>query len=307
MIGRIHKVLVWRTAAAVLCFELAAAMVPGQTAGPASAAAADPALDMAQNLVGKALILRGFYAASDLNYDAEGRIQGAPKVEDWTLCGVNIGTARRKGAHEIDLDGVRVAIKYNQEAHQFERHPQKNEAVHISIATTTPVSAGPAGADDAAILQRAFAAIFSVGIDPALQRAVPTFWQHYFDTGLAWGKDELSDVRIVTPGQTGPGAPTAEEMKSFVNPVAEHRENAKFTDLAVRDKVTGEIELKMVVDAEGIPRRIAIVRPIGYGLDARAVETVAKWRFRPGTLEGKPVAATIIVREQFDVPATGHP
>jgi hypothetical protein len=41
-------------------------------------------------------------------------------------------------------------------------------------------------------LETAFAAIFSVGIDPGLQRAMPDYWRRYFDPTLAWLQDALS-------------------------------------------------------------------------------------------------------------------
>ena len=55
----------------------------------------------------------------------------------------------------------------------------------------------------------------------------------------------------------------------------------------------------MVVDAEGVPQRIVIARPLGYGLDARAVEAVAKWRFTPAMREGRPVAVSLVVNYDF--------
>ena len=71
-----------------------------------------------------------------------------------------------------------------------------------------------------------------------------------------------------------------------------------------RDKVRGPVRLRMVVDAGGVPHRIAIVQPLGYGLDASAVEAMAKWRFDPAMREGQAVAAGVVVQEQFEfVPA----
>jgi len=55
----------------------------------------------------------------------------------------------------------------------------------------------------------------------------------------------------------------------------------------------------MVVDLEGKPRHIVIVQPLGYGLDARAVEAAAKFRFTPATIRGKPVASTVLMSQDF--------
>jgi hypothetical protein len=52
-----------------------AGMVWGQ--GPATGVGSvDKEMEIAGTLVGKALFLRGFYLANDLNYDSDGRVQG---------------------------------------------------------------------------------------------------------------------------------------------------------------------------------------------------------------------------------------
>jgi protein TonB len=57
------------------------------------------------------------------------------------------------------------------------------------------------------------------------------------------------------------------------------------------------VVLYVVVDEKGQPRDLRVVRPLGLGLDEKAIEAVMKWKFRPGFKEGKavPVAATIEV------------
>jgi len=56
----------------------------------------------------------------------------------------------------------------------------------------------------------------------------------------------------------------------------------------------------LVVDPEGVPRRITIRQPLGYGLDARVAEMLARYRFHPGTIAGKTVAVEIIFNQVFD-------
>ena len=36
-----------------------------------------------------------------------------------------------------------------------------------------------------------------------------------------------------------------------------------------------------------------------YGLDAQAVTAMKKWRFKPGTKDGKPVAVEVMVEMSF--------
>jgi TonB family protein len=54
-------------------------------------------------------------------------------------------------------------------------------------------------------------------------------------------------------------------------------------------KLEGSVLLSLVVGADGRPRDIQVVRPLGLGLDESAVENVRAWQFKPGTKEGVPV------------------
>lgn len=250
----------------------------------------DASLQAAETLVGKALFLRGFYLSNELTYDASGRVQGAPKVGDWTVAAVNVLKVERQGTGEIELDGVRVAIRYNGDNHEFQRHPFNDEKMRLIVAD----------AGDVKKLEAAFAAMFSVGIDLGLQRAMPDYWQHYFDPTLAWPQDALDGQPIYAMYGV------ANQAKDVIVPKVERRAEAKYSDFAARDKVQGTLQLRVVVDASGVPRRITVAGPLGYGLDASAVEAVTKWRFAPGTRDGSAVATGVVVEQQFSLVNTPH-
>jgi protein TonB len=81
------------------------------------------------------------------------------------------------------------------------------------------------------------------------------------------------------------------------NPVPTYRPDPEYSDEARKARWQGTVLLELVVDEKGMPRDIHIKQSLGLGLDEEAVKTVAKWRFKPGTKDGKPVAvmATISV------------
>src|SRR5690348_6120263 len=60
-------------------------------------------------------------------------------------------------------------------------------------------------------------------------------------------------------------------------------------------KLQGTVVLRLVVDENGEPRDITIVSPLGLGLDQQAVEAVKRWRFQPGSRDGKPAALAVTV------------
>src|ERR1700733_3968273 len=57
--------------------------------------------------------------------------------------------------------------------------------------------------------------------------------------------------------------------------------------------IAGMELLRTVVDSTGVPRQIVIARPIGFGLDEKAVEAVKNSHFRPATANGQPVPVVV--------------
>ncbi|HMG85430.1 MAG TPA: energy transducer TonB [Terracidiphilus sp.] len=68
----------------------------------------------------------------------------------------------------------------------------------------------------------------------------------------------------------------------------------QMSDPYVSDHCTGDqqgkISFSLIVDAGGTPRNIFFLQPLGNDLDVLALRHVAEDRFKPGTLNGQPVA-----------------
>lgn len=73
----------------------------------------------------------------------------------------------------------------------------------------------------------------------------------------------------------------------------------EYSEEARKAKYSGSVLLSIVVDSSGLPRDIKVVRPLGLGLDQKAIEAVMKWRFRPGMKGGRPVAVQAQVEVSF--------
>jgi protein TonB len=63
-----------------------------------------------------------------------------------------------------------------------------------------------------------------------------------------------------------------------------------YTEDARRAGIQGVVILEAVVDAEGSVRNVKILKGLPMGLEQAAVDAVKKWKFKPATLNGKPVA-----------------
>jgi protein TonB len=82
-------------------------------------------------------------------------------------------------------------------------------------------------------------------------------------------------------------------------PVLISKVEPEYSEEARRAKFSGSVLLSVVVDVNGIPRDIRVVRTLGLGLDEKAIEAVQRWRFRPGMRRGKAVAVQALVDVSF--------
>ncbi len=73
----------------------------------------------------------------------------------------------------------------------------------------------------------------------------------------------------------------------------------EYSEEARKAKFQGTVLLSVIVDEKGNPRDLRVVRPLGLGLDEKALEAVMKWRFRPGLKDGRAVAVSAYVEVNF--------
>jgi protein TonB len=75
----------------------------------------------------------------------------------------------------------------------------------------------------------------------------------------------------------------------------------EFSDEARRAKYQGVCVVSLIVDAQGNPQRVQVVRHLGMGLDEKAVEAVKQYKFKPATLQGKPVPVEVNIEVNFRI------
>lgn len=73
----------------------------------------------------------------------------------------------------------------------------------------------------------------------------------------------------------------------------------EYSEEARKAKHQGTVVLYIVVDEKGMPQNLRVIRPIGLGLDEKAIEAVQKWRFKPGLKDGRPVAVAATIEVNF--------
>jgi TonB family protein len=73
----------------------------------------------------------------------------------------------------------------------------------------------------------------------------------------------------------------------------------EYSEEARKAKFQGTVVLFVVVDEKGNPRDLKVIRPLGLGLDQKAIEAVEKWRFKPGMKDGRAVAVQATIEVNF--------
>jgi TonB family protein len=82
-------------------------------------------------------------------------------------------------------------------------------------------------------------------------------------------------------------------------PVATYTPAAQYSEQARKAKFNGIVIVSILITEEGIPIDPQITRPVGMGLDEKAIESVLQYRFTPAMKDGAPVEACISVEVNF--------
>ena len=82
-------------------------------------------------------------------------------------------------------------------------------------------------------------------------------------------------------------------------PRAIYTPDPAYSEQARSDKFQGRCVLGVVIGPDGKPYDVKVSKPLGEGLDAKAVEAVQQWRFDPATKDGQPVAVAINIEVSF--------
>jgi periplasmic protein TonB len=94
---------------------------------------------------------------------------------------------------------------------------------------------------------------------------------------------------------TGPYTPGG----NVIAPQALYRPEPGYTEEARKARTQGIVILEMVVDERGEVRDVKVIKPLPNGLDQEAVKAVRMWKYKPGTLNGRPVPVIFNVSVSF--------
>lgn len=82
-------------------------------------------------------------------------------------------------------------------------------------------------------------------------------------------------------------------------PVPIYKPEPMYSEEARKAKYQGTVVLMIIVDVQGNVTDAHVVKPLGMGLDEKALETVRTWKFKPAMRGGVPVPVRVAVEVQF--------
>ncbi len=319
-------------ATALFCLVFTPFLDGQQTAAPvAPAPAAVVALSaspltedaLRARYVGKFIFLRESFLGDDLSFDINGKVNGSPATGSFTLSALKINKvklSKRKLEIEADRYGLHFlsAVPYEDNSKSFDKVKISKKPVHISIdrevivtpkvkkekekkqvadapkpATNAPAVESVSPEHSSMLMSKALDSVFAGDIDPKMLSRLPDYWQEYFTSQSQHRSFMPSDAAIKMVGE----GVTAPKVLNTIDPTS--------NEYAQQFGIAGMDVLRTVVDATGVPRQIAIDRPIGFGLDERAVDAVRNSRFRPATLNGQAVPVVIDLVVTFRIYSSG--
>jgi TonB family protein len=80
-------------------------------------------------------------------------------------------------------------------------------------------------------------------------------------------------------------------------------EEAVYKEAARRAGIAGIVILEAVIDEQGNVTKPRVLKGLPMGLDLAAVEAVETWKFKPATLDGRPVPVYYVVTVNFQLKA----
>jgi TonB family protein len=117
-----------------------------------------------------------------------------------------------------------------------------------------------------------------------------------------FGQNTSTDVTAVpSTSQTGTtqAAGVLHVGGSVTPPRTVYSPEPEYTEQARKSHLQGACTLGLIVEMDGHPSHIRVLKSIGMGLDENAIAAVQKWKFEPATKDGHAVRVEIAIQVDF--------
>ncbi len=139
------------------------------------------------------------------------------------------------------------------------------------------------------LLRDALDNVFAQGFDSRQMESMPNFWKLYYAAAAAKTDYQPTDPAVLRQSMVDKKARLVSAFEPLSNQYAQDH------------GVAGMCLYHVVIGPDGKPGEIAVARPIGFGLDENAVDTIRKATFEPATKDGKPVPVMLDLVVEFRI------
>jgi TonB family protein len=246
----------------------------------------------------KVLTLRHFYSGEHLKFHSDGTLQGNAPLGSWTVDG-------QIEVEDIQVHGTQLVIRGRRIHRIFDAQQKPLDQLaavrnasgkqqkdlekvlqHLKVGIQIEL---PSQHPDEKDVSAAIHSVFLTGSESMID-IVPAYWQAYFAKQEGKPQTALKTKNRRVPFRVGGGISA---------PHVSYAPDPEYSEEARKAKYMGTIVLYLVVDSSGTPGDVQIMRPLGLGLDEKAVNAVSSWRFRPAEKDGEPVPVAINVEVNF--------
>ncbi len=163
-----------------------------------------------------------------------------------------------------------------------------------SVTTTT------SQAHSNKLLRDALDNVFAQPFDSRMMESMPGFWKLYYAAAATKTDYRPADPAVLRQSEV--------DKKARLTSTFEPQSN----EYAQDHGVAGICLYHVVIGADGKPGQIAVARPIGFGLDENAVDSIRKATFEPAIKNGNPVPVMLDLVVEFRIyskrtAVTGNP
>lgn len=238
----------------------------------------------------KLLSLRSPYFGSLLTFDSSGVLLNRQVAGPWSTCGLIQAKKIRLNSDAIQIDGKRVLLVLRPgvsdsttKAPTLEAAPMAtDEDVHIRIETSS------------LNIQSINSALVHAFEGGSLLERVAAYWKPFLPDIK---NSASSPPRVV--GMLEENRPVYSGSSQIQAPRAIYTPDPEYSDAARRSGLQGVALVQLIVNENGFPEVLEIVRSLGQGLDLEAILAVSHWKFQPALRDGKPLAVVINVEVTF--------
>ncbi len=251
----------------------------------------------------KILALRHSLEKSSQVYDADGNVLKGGHEGPWTLYGRILVDKIHLEKDSIRIEGKR--LNYVQIGQDLAPTAAGKMKIQIQLAKPT-VSAEE--------MNTLLAHVFAL-TDADVIESAPVFWQKYLKDQIARAHGQVpadktakshsggpGNIEVVEPGKNGEPVGVLHKIgPGTTAPKPKYTPEPDYSDAARKERYQGMLVMGIIVNETGKVQEPKLIRPLGMGLDEKAISKVLTWKFDPAKMDDKPVPVILRIEVSFNL------